>query len=650
MIGKHLGGRYELVSRIGGGGMAIVYQGTDLLLNRTVAVKVLRQQFCHDDDFIDRFRREAQSAASLSHPNVVSIYDVGQEEEIHYIVMEYIEGPTLKERIIERAPLPLQESIRIAIEIAEALENAHQNHIIHRDIKPHNILIGRNGRVKVADFGIARAVTSSTLTHTGSIIGSVHYFSPEQAKGGITGVQSDIYSLGIVLYEMLTAKLPFTGDSPISVALMHVQNTYIEPRELNRFIPQSVENIITKAMAKDLQWRYASVREMLIDLENCLLPGHESDKKFVLPSSPYLDEETRVIPALTPSMWDNQYSEGNKRSDRSGRNDKSPQKNRSQLFIKPFIWLLSIVILIVLGFIGLQYLLGKMYVQDVDVPDVINLDEAEATELLEGLTFEVIREEGFDNEIAKGKVFKQLPGAKTTVKENSEVTIFVSQGKEAIPVPDLTGKTEAQAEDQLSQSQFKSWEPKPEFNKDVPEGKIIRQEPEPNKEVIPDDTTIVYYVSKGAESFEAPNLIGKNIEQAKAEVEKLDLKLGVPVYQDSYLEKDLVIKQFPYNPGDPVSAGAEIQIFVSNGKLPGDAKNVDVPISIFPDQGKETEVIILVSDARGDKQQVTKEVISQPKEFTVSLVLSPDKSGLIQVYRDGSLFSEQTVPYNSEGG
>ncbi|GJM68824.1 hypothetical protein HMSSN036_10400 [Paenibacillus macerans] len=209
MIGHELGGRYQVVERVGGGGMALVYKAQDILLNRYVAIKVLRQQFVNDEEFIRRFRREAQSAASLSHPNIVSVYDVGQEDDVHYIVMEFVEGQNLNEIIKERAPLQVEEAVRIASQIADALDHAHQNQIIHRDIKPHNILIGRNGWVKVTDFGIARAVTSTTITQTGSVVGSVHYFSPEHAKGVATGEKSDLYSLGIVLYQMLTGRLPF---------------------------------------------------------------------------------------------------------------------------------------------------------------------------------------------------------------------------------------------------------------------------------------------------------------------------------------------------------------------------------------------------------------------------------------------------------
>ncbi|MED5020205.1 Stk1 family PASTA domain-containing Ser/Thr kinase, partial [Paenibacillus chibensis] len=301
MIGHELGGRYEIIERIGGGGMALVYKAHDLLLGRNVAVKVLRQQFVHDEEFIRRFRREAQSAASLSHPNVVSIYDVGQEDEVHYIVMEYVEGHNLNEIIKERAPLQVDEAVRIASQICDALDHAHQNQIIHRDIKPHNILIGRNGRVKVTDFGIARAVTSTTITQTGSVVGSVHYFSPEHAKGVVTGEKSDLYSLGIVLYQMLTAQLPFLGESPISVALKHLQEEFEEPRKMNPLIPQSVENIILKSMRKNPQERYQSAKEMLHDLDTCLLPERRNERKMNFMD---LDDEdrTRVIPAIKPQQ------------------------------------------------------------------------------------------------------------------------------------------------------------------------------------------------------------------------------------------------------------------------------------------------------------------------------------------------------------
>ncbi|WP_089967608.1 Stk1 family PASTA domain-containing Ser/Thr kinase [Lihuaxuella thermophila] len=266
MEGKKLGGRYEIVSRVGGGGMAVVYKAKDLLLNRFVAIKILSESLSNDSEFIRRFSREAQAAASLSHPNIVNVYDVGRDGYTHYIVMELVEGPTLKQYIQERGPLPVEEAANIAVQICDGLAHAHDNQIVHRDIKPHNILLGPNGRVKVTDFGIARAASSSTITQTGSVMGSVHYFSPEQARGGVIGEKSDIYSLGIVFYEMLTGHLPFDGDSAISIALKHLQDPVEDPRELNPEIPDNVAEIVLRALEKDPSMRYSSARAMMQDI------------------------------------------------------------------------------------------------------------------------------------------------------------------------------------------------------------------------------------------------------------------------------------------------------------------------------------------------------------------------------------------------
>lgn len=266
MQGKKLGGRYEILGRIGGGGMAVVYKAIDSLLNRHVAIKVLNESLSNNSEFIRRFDREAQAAASLSHPNVVNVYDVGRDGYTHYIVMELVDGPTLKQHILDNGPLPVDEAVHIAVQICDGLSHAHENKIVHRDIKPHNILIGSNGRVKVTDFGIARAATSSTITQTGSVMGSVHYFSPEQARGGVVGEKSDIYSLGIVLYEMLTGELPFDGDSAISIALKHLQEKVVDPRELNPDIPENIVRIVMRALEKDPEMRYTSAKAMMQDL------------------------------------------------------------------------------------------------------------------------------------------------------------------------------------------------------------------------------------------------------------------------------------------------------------------------------------------------------------------------------------------------
>ncbi|HWJ03342.1 MAG TPA: Stk1 family PASTA domain-containing Ser/Thr kinase, partial [Verrucomicrobiae bacterium] len=266
MIGTLLGGRYEILFQLGGGGMALIYKARDTLLNRPVTVKVLRPEYTGDEEFVARFRKEAQAVAKLSHPNIVSVYDVGQENETHYIVMEYIEGRNLKQVIKELGTIPVKHAIDITRQICEGLQDAHENGIVHRDIKPHNILVMDNGRIKVADFGIAQIMSSITITSSETIVGSVHYFSPEQAKGGSTSIKSDIYSVGVVLYEMVTGKVPYEGETPIAVALKHIQERPIPPGRLNPQLPPEVERIILKAMEKDIAMRYNSAGEMAREL------------------------------------------------------------------------------------------------------------------------------------------------------------------------------------------------------------------------------------------------------------------------------------------------------------------------------------------------------------------------------------------------
>src|SRR5690606_23427971 len=393
MIGSELGGRYELIERIGGGGMALVYKARDMLLGRKVAVKILRQQFVGDEEFIKRFRREAQAAASLSHPNVVSIYDVGQDGDIHYIIMEYVEGINLNDKIKQQAPLQVEEAVNIAMQICDALDHAHSNGIIHRDIKPHNILIGKNGRVKVTDFGIARAITSADITQTGSVLGSVHYFSPEQAKGAAQDAVSDLYSLGIVLYQMLTAKLPFSGDSPISVALKHLQEEVESPRAINPHIPQSVENIVLKALRKSPRERYASARAMLKDLDVCLLPEKRNEPKWYPDGDEEDDrEKTRIMPAIRkaaePPRRDPEQSGDRMQGDRMRWEGLEDEPKRGWKWVKPVAWLLVIGLVLSAMWVAVGKFGEMVKVEEVEVPSVIGLPYEQAVAALEaaGLT------------------------------------------------------------------------------------------------------------------------------------------------------------------------------------------------------------------------------------------------------------------------
>ncbi|MGN7357615.1 Stk1 family PASTA domain-containing Ser/Thr kinase [Paenibacillus sp. SAF-054] len=656
MIGHELGGRYEIIERIGGGGMALVYKAHDLLLGRNVAVKVLRQQFVHDEEFIRRFRREAQSAASLSHPNVVSIYDVGQEDEVHYIVMEYVEGHNLNEIIKERAPLQVDEAVRIASQICDALDHAHQNQIIHRDIKPHNILIGRNGRVKVTDFGIARAVTSTTITQTGSVVGSVHYFSPEHAKGVVTGEKSDLYSLGIVLYQMLTARLPFLGESPISVALKHLQEEFEEPREVNPLIPQSVENIILKSMRKNPQERYQSAKEMLHDLETCLLPERRNESKMDFTD---LDDEdrTRVIPAIKPQHIGASPSrsrpasvmEEEKREERPSAAEK-PKKSKG----RPVLWIsLTLVLLLAMG--GLAwYVNHALTVPDVKVPGVINKTEDVARSQLTALGLvvddNVIRQykEGF----AEGVVFAQSKEEGTEVKKGSIIQLSVSIPKPKKPMPDVKGDTYEAAVKKLVAAGFKEdniQQGDPQFS-DKPANEVISQDPGANTEVDPAVDKVTLTVSKGPEQVKMPNLI--DLTQDKA-VQKLKANgfTAEPIIEQeaSYtVEKGKVIGQWPYDPGaTDADPGKAIELTVSSG-YPKEALKYTFNLPVAPAiEGQNSKISIEYSDARtsGERKAWGTKTVNTIQVFPVDLVLSPTVNGIVTVKRDGQIFDTYTVTY-----
>ncbi|TDF98306.1 Stk1 family PASTA domain-containing Ser/Thr kinase [Paenibacillus piri] len=647
MIGNRLGGRYEILERVGGGGMAIVYKALDILLHRHVAVKILRSQYVHDEEFIQRFRREAQAAASLSHSNVVSIYDVGQEDDVHYIVMEYIEGTTLNELIKEKAPLQVEEAVHFAGQICDALDHAHHNQIIHRDIKPHNILIGKNGRVKVTDFGIARAVTSSTITQTGSVVGSVHYFSPEHAKGTPTGEQSDLYSLGIVMYQMLTGRLPFLGESPISVALKHLQEEVEEPRKVNPLIPQSVENIILKAMRKNPSERYRSAKQMLDDLDSCLLPHRRNEAKISFMDDDELDEEkTLVIPAIRP----NQYTGSDTADDEDEDADEDEASGKKKKrWIKPLVWIIILLMLLA----GMWYLVGyvksKVVIQDVDVPTVVNkpLTEAQAMLTAAGLEAEVVPE--YSKDVPKDIVIRQ-DHMNMKLKLHGKETIYVSKGAEKQKMPSVTGKKLGDAKTALMAVGITEDRIKidPKFVDEDPETVVI-QNPALNEEFDPATVNVLLTVSKGRETFKMPDLVGLSEAEARTRIAASNLKLaqdGINVETSYKQPKGKVITQFPYKYNDEVSPGAEIKLIISSG-LPEDAGPMKIAVPVTPTkEGKETTVKFILSDAQYDNFEYKSVKISKVTTVDVNLVVSPDKRAVIQIKKDNVLADMITVTYD----
>src|SRR3954467_15784231 len=382
MIGKRLSGRYKILDMIGGGGMANVYLAHDMILDREVAVKMLRLDFANDEEFIRRFHREAQSATSLTHPNIVSIYDVGEEDSLYYIVMEYVNGQTLKQYINQHSSLRVEKALDIMMQLTSAISHAHQNHIIHRDIKPHNILIDRNGSVKITDFGIAMALSATSITQTNSVLGSVHYLSPEQARGGMANRKSDIYSIGIVMFELLTGRLPFSGESAVSIALKHLQSVTPSVRRWNSAIPQSVENIVLKATAKDQFHRYESVEEMEADIRTALDDSRIDEPKFNIPVD---NDATKAIPIITndrsfSNLDETIIHDHEKKAilSSSSPKEKGKVENKGKRKKLPIVLVSILSALIILGVLAFTVFPPLFSPKEIEVPDVSGMELEEA--------------------------------------------------------------------------------------------------------------------------------------------------------------------------------------------------------------------------------------------------------------------------------
>ncbi len=561
MIDQVLANRYKIEEKIGEGGMAVVYRGYDNILNRSVTVKVLRAQFALDDNFVRRFKREAQSAASLSHPNVVNIYDVGEQEGTHYIVMEYIDGKSLKELITEKGKLPVNEAVQIARQICEALVSAHKNNIIHRDIKPHNILLTRDGRVKVTDFGIAKAVTAATVTYDNNVVmGSVHYFAPEQAKGGLAGEKADIYSLGIVLYEMLTGEVPFSGETPISVALQHLQENIKSPVEKNSEVSSSLEKIILKAVQKDPVLRYESAEDMLEDINMYINQGYVSSERFERPGVNAMQGQ------FVPVNNKNDHN-GNGGGDSPGNEEEPEDKKWKYKWL--IIGLLSFIVFVTVLAFGFSQLRGMLTVDEVDVPDVIGLSLQEAVEALEEVELEhSVLEEVPHDEIPEGHIISQFPEAERTVKKGREVELVLSTGPVRLEVPSLVGLKELEAKIILQDMELVA-EITEEYSTSVPAGEVISQNPREGTNLKKGDI-VTLVISKGTEPFRMPNLVGRSLADARDWIELYRLSMGdVDERYSSSVPEGQVIEQSP-EAGEMVHPQDTVDLVVSKGQDPAE--------------------------------------------------------------------------------
>lgn len=556
LVGRVIGNRYEIIEKIGEGGMATVYKAKCNILKRYVAVKVLRDEFTTDEEFIKRFNTEAQAAASLTHPNIVSIYDVGHEENIYYIVMELVQGKTLKEIINEDGALPWKWALNVSIQVASALEMAHKNNIVHRDIKPHNIIITEDGIAKVTDFGIAKAVSNSTITAFGTTIGSVHYFSPEHARGGYTDAKSDLYSLGVVMYEMLTGRVPFDADTPVSIALKHMQEKPIEPIKLNPTIPYAVNKIIMKAMEKDPNERYQSATEMLKDL-SMALKNPEGD--FV-EQKDFTNQYTQRIPTL----GEQEYIKNDKIEDDEEQEEPKNKMSKKKKIIITIAIILGIILIPIIGFFGTKALMDAGVPKDVDLPNLVGKTLEEANKEIEGTDITLEQTEEFNADVEAGKIISQDPPYVDgyTVKENSTIKIVISKGTEKAVVENVKGKTYEEAVQILEKANLKV-ERVDQTSQTVEAGIVIDQEPGEDEEVNAGDTVKLYVSSgTGIKQVEVENVVGKTEEEATSILTKAGLKVNVGYKEDSSKPTDTVLSQ-DVAEGEKVDEGTTVTIVVN---------------------------------------------------------------------------------------
>lgn len=572
MSSRLLAGRYELIEKIGEGGMAIVYKAKCRLLNRYVAIKILRPEFTKDEQFVENFRRESQAAAGLSHPNIVSVYDVGQEGNIHFIVMELVEGKTLSELIEEKGRLDYKEAINITRQVASALSLAHKNQIVHRDIKPHNILITNTGVAKLADFGIAKAVSASTIIGgNNKVMGSVHYFSPEQARGAYVDERSDIYSLGIVLYEMLTGKVPFDGDNPISIALMHINDPMPPVSAEVPGIPPQLEKIIMKATDKYQTNRYRTADEMIEDLDNIeFITKVMGQKAFTIAG-----EEEKEQPAVSVHP---ERERTHRKSEPAGNTEESDKTLERANKISTGFIIGAVAVLVIAGIIGLGALLGWFSgdSEEIKVPNFVGRTFEEAQALAQETGLEIARgEDVYSPDQEEGKITSQNPTADSVVSPGKLITVYVSKGKKDGVVPKIVGKDYKEASEYLKTFGFELGIVKTESST-LPENVIIEQSVEEGS-TASKGTKIDVTVSdgKGKETVKMPNLIGKTPDEANAIIDTEGLKLGDATYEETTTTAQNLIFWQQYPEGTELEKGTAVSYKVSKGEKPSESGSED---------------------------------------------------------------------------
>lgn len=591
-IGTMIAGRYEVIEKIGTGGMADVYRAKDHRLNRFVAVKILKNEYSEDMKFVAKFRQEAQAIACLSHPNIVGVYDVGEENEMHFFVMEFVDGITLKKYIERNGKLSVREAVGITLQIANGLEAAHANHIIHRDIKPQNILISKDGTAKVSDFGIAKAASSNTIT--ANAMGSVHYISPEQARGGFSDEKSDIYSLGVTMYEMLSGTLPFTGESAVAIALAHIQEDATPLDAIDATIPHGLSNIVAKCMQKKTELRYPTVADLIADIKMFL---QDPSGEYGVIRNLYENADTIFIPSGDINTLKSAAPGGASSEEHKKAEDEKEDGAEVDPKLEKALIIGSVTVAIIIGLI-IIYMVGRLIGfwggsspkeeatpeptakvtqssgtpgtdesgDKITVPDIIDLTQESAKAMLdeEGLTYEFKAKES--DTVDAGKVIETEPSVGSEVEKETMITVYYSAQERVQPFSVL-GKTPEAAEQELRDKGYVPKRGSDIYSDSVAEGKVAATNPKTGESVAA-GSTITYYVSKGQEKIKVPDLLGKTKTQAKSALDKAGLKLGKT--SKSYSEnfaKNRVCVQSKAN-GLEVKKGTTVDITLSMGPEP----------------------------------------------------------------------------------
>jgi len=633
-----LDNRYRILSKIGVGGMADVYKGEDTLLGRPVAIKILHANFASDDEFVSRFKREAQAAGKLNHPNIVNMYDVGYDQDMHYIIMEYVDGETLKEYITRHHRLSIDEAVKITISIGEGLEHAHAMGIVHCDIKPHNVIITNTGRVKVTDFGIARAMNSTnTVMYTNSIMGSAHYLSPEQASGKSVDGNTDIYSLGVVLYEMLTGKVPFEGDTPIAVALKHVREKVIPPTRYNPSIPPLLESVVLKALAKNPADRFESISEMMGDLR--LSQGFTMGK--TQRHEPY-DFATQMIPAVDPDTLD----------DFSDIDDTTPKEVQKKSMLSKIASIpqkyivLSAAVIFLIAFLGAFLSYGNFWSNTtVDVPNVVGKQVSVAKNILEDKHLRVSTSEVTNTDVPAGQVISQSPGSGEKVKEQRTIHLVVSKGVGDITVPDLSGMTVEQARQRLKDLGLVVGKITQGSVDGKPDNTIVAQSPSGDSKVSKGTTVDLVVNKPQTKKVKMPDVVGMTLKDARQVLGSNNI--GVNQISGSVDEKAIVTEQ-SVKAGEEVNEGSSLNLAteLKDSKKKEDSKQsssnrtkgtVDVTV---PSGSKNQELKIVVKDDEGST--VIYDDTNKPGDRIVKNV-SGVGNVRIEVYLNGALVQDTTL-------